>query len=274
MTRLLGIYREPECSPGRHARNDAVILRLVGHELERAGAEVTLATLAEARHRWNDASAIFSMCQGPEALSELADWADRGAVIVNDPTASRRTHRDQLCPLLGHDGLPFPRSVFAPTGDRIDLAELSRMLPGGVVWIKRAGVHATCVGDVVRVDGWDRAESALDQFRLRGLDAIVLQQHCPGDEVKFYGVGGRRFFWSFYSGEPAGYPFDLTALRKFAETAADLVGVAVYGGDAIIGPDGSISIIDLNDWPSFAPCREAAAVPIARCILEQAAHSS
>ena len=32
--------------------------------------------------------------------------------------------------------------------------------------------------------------------------------------------------------------------------------------------DGSIRIIDFNDWPSFAPCRAAAAPYIAKCVLQ------
>ncbi len=43
--------------------------------------------------------------------------------------------------------------------------------------------------------------------------------------------------------------------------------VKIYGGDCIVDPDGSIRIIDFNDWPSFAPCRKEAAPYIAKCVL-------
>ena len=36
----------------------------------------------------------------------------------------------------------------------------------------------------------------------------------------------------------------------------------MYGGDAIVTSDGDFYIIDFNDWPSFASCREAAAEAI------------
>ena len=42
---FLGIYREPEFSPGRHLANDAKILRLVAQALERERVSVKLATL-------------------------------------------------------------------------------------------------------------------------------------------------------------------------------------------------------------------------------------
>ena len=43
--------------------------------------------------------------------------------------------------------------------------------------------------------------------------------------------------------------------------------VKIYGGDCIIDADGSMQIIDFNDWPSFAPCRNEAAPYIAKCVL-------
>ena len=41
----------------------------------------------------------------------------------------------------------------------------------------------------------------------------------------------------------------------------------IYGGDCIVSPDGEIRIIDFNDWPSFAPCREEAGPQIAKAII-------
>ena len=42
-----------------------------------------------------------------------------------------------------------------------------------------------------------------------------------------------------------------------------MLNVPVYGGDCVVSEDGSIRIIDFNDWPSFAPCREEAGFYIA-----------
>ena len=43
----------------------------------------------------------------------------------------------------------------------------------------------------------------------------------------------------------------------------------VYGGDAIVGPDGVARLIDLNDWPSFSSCRAVAAEAIALMIMNK-----
>ena len=37
----------------------------------------------------------------------------------------------------------------------------------------------------------------------------------------------------------------------------------IYGGDAVIRPDGRFFLIDFNDWPSFGSCTQAAAEAIA-----------
>jgi hypothetical protein len=268
---FLGIYREPEYSPGRHLSNDAKILRLVSQALERDGATVQLATLEEARDLRKKADVIFTMCQGPAALAELGEWKKKGALIVNDPEASRRTYRDSLCSAGREKELGFPHSEFLPTDATAPLLENYRIWFAGESrggWIKRADVHATQAGDVVRVERWQDLNSALWRFRSRGMKQAVFQRHCEGDEVKFYAVDGKRLFWPYYPKECEGYPFEESALRTLADRAAQTLGLTIYGGDAIIAPDGKITLIDLNDWPSFAPCRGAAASAIAKFIKD------
>ncbi|MEG1267292.1 MAG: hypothetical protein RSE19_12525, partial [Myroides sp.] len=45
------------------------------------------------------------------------------------------------------------------------------------------------------------------------------------------------------------------------------LGIEIYGGDCIIDDQGNARIIDFNDFPSFAPCREIAALYIAKKII-------
>jgi hypothetical protein len=50
------------------------------------------------------------------------------------------------------------------------------------------------------------------------------------------------------------------------------VGLEVFGGDvAFPEPDAPV-LIDLNDWPSFAPVRDAAAAAIAAYIDQKASN--
>lgn len=266
---FLGIYREPDYSPGRHLSNDAKILRLVGRALERYGAQVRLATLDEARPIRGQAELIFSMCQGPAAVAEMLEWKKEGRFILNDPIASRKTYRNYICAPEHQQELGFPKSQLLDTD--LPAAELDRCEPyftGAGGWLKRADVHATQTGDVVRVASRENLQNALQLFKARGLNQAILQEHCEGDEVKFYAVRGNRLFWPFYPRESEGHPFEEKVLSTMASLAAESIDLGIYGGDAIVRADGRITLIDLNDWPSFAPCRGAAASAIALYLKE------
>src|SRR5436190_1811273 len=81
-------------------------------------------------------------------------------------------------------------------------------------------------------------------------------------EIKFYAVGPERFFHWLGADEAAGR----LPRRDFqvpATAAGTSVALEVFGGDIVIRGDGRIVLIDLNDWPSFAPCPDAGARAIA-----------
>jgi glutathione synthase/RimK-type ligase-like ATP-grasp enzyme len=90
--------------------------------------------------------------------------------------------------------------------------------------------------------------------------------------VKFYGVRETDLFHWYYLNGVRKTPFAAGKLREIASAAADILGPYVYGGDAIIGVDGSITVIDINDWPSFAPVREEASRAIAGLVFRKAQH--
>jgi hypothetical protein len=265
---FLGIYREPEFSPGRHLSNDAKILRLVGQALERYGVTVRLASLDEARPLRRQTDLIFSMCQGPRAVAEMADWQNEGRLILNNPEGSRRTYRNHLCSSELQSILSFPQSAFLSTDATQRLDAYAAFFRDAGAWLKRADVHATQTGDVIRVLNLTDLALALDSFRKRGLTQAVLQAHCEGDEVKFYAVRGGRLFWPFYPRDCEGFPFEEKVLATMAAIAAETLDLSIFGGDAIISPEGKITLIDVNDWPSFAPCRGAAASAIALYLKE------
>ena len=152
---FLGIYREPDYSPGRHLSNDAKILRLVGRALERYGARVQLATLDEARPLRTQADLIFSMCQGPAGVAEMEAWKKEGLLILNDPLASRRTYRNYICATAHQKELGFPQSAFLSTSPDQKLEAFETFFTDAGGWLKRADVHATEKGDVVRITSRD-----------------------------------------------------------------------------------------------------------------------
>jgi hypothetical protein len=261
VTRLLGIYREPEYSPGRHSSNDTWLLEAVAEALRIEGASVDLAPLDRAAARRGGAALIFSMCQGRAALDTLARWVRDGATIVNSPRAARNTHRDCLPALMIEAGVPFPETRLVDTRSP-DLDDLELDLGAGL-WLKRGDIHASVASDVQHIDSRNALVSGLADFIARGVDSAALQVHRAGDEIKFYGVADGSFFHWCYQRDAHGYRFDPALLVSIAQRAASAAGVDIFGGDVIVSPSGELTLIDLNDWPSFAPCRDAAAGAIA-----------
>lgn len=261
MTRLIGLYREKENSPGRHQSNDALLLEAVGERLRARRCDVELTTID--RRQRPDRALIFSMCQGRAALERLLEWERGGARIINSPRAALNTYRDRLPQLMARAGVPFPETELISTSGR-------QARRAGGFWLKRGDVHASVSRDVQWIDSAEALDAGCADFRARGIAAAAVQAHRPGDEIKFYGVTGGRFFHWFYSGEAQAYPFDRAALARIAARAAHAAGLDIFGGDVIVAPTGELTLIDLNDWPSFAPCREAAAEAIADYLARRA----
>ena len=208
---------------------------------------------------------VFSMYQGRSALQNLAEWEREGVRVINSPRAALNTHRDRLPSLMVEAEVAFPQTHLVGTLGTVDLHTLD--LEGGI-WLKRGDVHASVTADVQWVDSRERLDAGLADFSRRGIDTAAVQAHRAGDEIKFYGVAGGFFYW-FYSGEARKYPFDFAQLETLARRAASAAGLDIFGGDVIVSPSGELTLIDLNDWPSFAPCRERAAYAIADFITKR-----
>jgi glutathione synthase/RimK-type ligase-like ATP-grasp enzyme len=264
VTRIAGIYREPECSPGRHLSNDALLLEQIGRELRARGADVTLIDADEALARRPHAALIFSMCQSPRALSALHEWERDGAQIVNSPASALNTYRDHLPSLLAAADVPYPvtrvleTALTSPDDEPLD----------GPHWLKRGDVHASISADVQRITSRDDLRRGIADFRARGIRRAALQEHRAGAEIKFYGVSGGFFHW-FYTGDASDRPVSTPALQRLGDRAAQAAGLDVYGGDIIVEASGALTLIDLNDWPSFAPCRDAASEAIADFLMRR-----
>jgi hypothetical protein len=269
MSTFLGIYREPNCSPGRHRLNDATILELVAASLEAGGHTVSLTPAEQAPRFAKSASVVFSMSRSPRALALLDQWAREGRIVVNRPGAVLATARSHLVRrTLGTVSLPVSHVV--PTA-RAMRPQMAAALSGDW-WVKGGDLYASRREDVQRVTTAAALEQTLDDFAARGLESAVLQQHVRGREIKFYAVGGSGFFYWLDTDDPTAHGTSAEPFQRAAILAGTTLSLEVFGGDLVIGDDGRATLIDLNDWPSFAPCRDAAAAAIAH-YLEQRARS-
>ena len=133
--------------------------------------------------------------------------------------------------------------------------------------------------DVVFCPDKVTVEQTIRYFALRGIADVVVSAHVEGDLIKFYGVGD-NFFWHFYptdnghskfgdekrNGVAHHFDFNLSELRAATVQLARLTNIDVYGGDCIVDREGRFFIIEFNDWPSFAPCKEHAADAISQLV--------
>jgi hypothetical protein len=151
-------------------------------------------------------------------------------------------------------------------------------------WIKRGDAAAQSKGDVQFAATQAELELKKAEFAKRGIHSYTISAHVSGDLIKFYGVAGTGFFRYYYptddgeskfgdeqrNGAAHHYPFDATELQHSVDTLAEAVGIKVYGGDCIVDVEGRYYVIDFNDWPSFAPCRNESAPHIAKAVLARA----
>lgn len=259
MTVLL-VHRAHRFSPNCVER-DAALLRAIGEALEAKGCRVehmeeTQLTVDVLRHA---PSRIVSMARSKSAVTLLRDWdMQDGHKVWNAPQAvlDNTRARQTLCFMEAHIPLPPSEITNHP-------CETSLNFP---LWVKTGGGDAEAEADVRYFA--TRAELLLAD--ISDVTPYVVSEHVEGDLVKFYGIAGTPFFFTYYptvgksgfskfgleahNGLPQEYAYDAEALHRLATKAASVSGFTLYGGDCIIRPDGTFALIDFNDFPSFAPC--------------------
>lgn len=275
------MYRRPSYSPLQHRSNDTAILADTAAELARHGWRVTNTSEEEVeKGRLPPGALYLNMCQGSLASEQLMPLEADGALVVNRPTSVLNCHRHRLVKRMADSSLSFPRTLVqassAPPPSPEQLRELAA--DGRKIWVKRGDVHAERREDVVAAAA-DEVGATLAAFTERGIAWVALQQHVPGPVVKFYAVTDGRFFRWY--GADAGFgkerpEIDEDRLKALAFDAAALLGLEVFGGDVAFPKANRPVLIDINDWPSFAPFRAEAARAIAEYIqdrIENRTHS-
>jgi hypothetical protein len=256
MPTIVGVFREREFSPGR-VDDDAAILEATAASLTTRGFEVRLGGIEVAATP--RPAAILAMCQSEAALARL-EQRGAAAPVVNTPRAIRNCHRTETVRLLATAAVAFPPTRIVATDEAVE---------AGPCWVKRADVHAMAAEDVAFAADRTAVHAALAGLAARGVPRAALQEHVAGTVVKFYGIADGRFFRCYTtSAEP---PADLAVLWRAAAAAARALGLEIFGGDLVVTPTGRPVVIDVNDWPSFARCRDEAADAIASYVQDRVA---
>lgn len=251
MRKILCLYRATEFSPNMSDK-DKAILDCVAGKLSAKGYEVTCVDEADiATISIKDFCLILSMARSEQALNVLSSVE---IPVINTPESVRiASNRKSI--LVSDEPNKFP------------------------LWVKKANGYSMTKDDVVYVENQKELQETISKFAERGVNDLFYSSHIEGDLVKFYCVRGTDFFswnysassfskfgWEDRSSSPHHYLFSVEELRNKAETLAQKAGLEVFGGDCVVSDDGTLHIIDVNDWPSFSNCRIDAATAIVNIV--------
>ena len=277
--KIAGVMRAGAYSPN-HIGNDAAIFNAVADQLRKRGCEVRIYSEEQFQGADLEEDIILNMCQERASIEKLQAIEENGRLVINSGFGIENCTRERMTRMLLGNGIPYPESLIVNTNEDVR-PELEKAGFNGC-WIKRGDFHAMHKEDVSYCRHPQEAQEVLHEYFYRGIKRAVINRHLVGDLIKFYGVSGQPFFYWFYpfdeghskygyeavNGKSQGIEFSEEYLREICQKASDIMDVKIYGGDCIVDADGSIRIIDFNDWPSFAPCRDMAAPFISKCVLK------
>jgi len=267
---LLGISRDKDYSEGRVDADAAIfwsVCRLLGQQ---PGANVAILPenrfAAEGIPSGSVPDAVFHMTRSAAALDILETIEVKGIPVINSASAVRNCNRLCMDRMLHDAGVPVPRGIAA------DDLHLWSHYP---CWLKsRRVAFAEDMAELQAMTGSMEPEDLNDS---------IVQEHVRGAVIKFYGVGER--FWCRQitrvdqgkfglelHNDLRPVEFDADAVSDIGRRAAEVAGLDVYGGDAVLTGYSDIQVIDLNDWPSFSWCADEAAPEIVKLILQRILH--
>lgn len=275
--RIAGVMRSGVFSPN-HIGNDATIFNLVMDQLRKRGFLIDVYTEEQFATADITQPVVVAMCREPRNIERCQRLEDEGRIVVNSGYGIENCARGRMARIFEVGALPFPETYVVDTDEVVK----DRLVRAGFsgCWVKRADIHTQHREDVSFARHPQEAQEIVQEFFLRGIKTAIISRNAEGRLIKVYGVAGSSFFrWidPFDAGYPriampaeakAAMEVDTEALNRLCLRAAELLDVKIYGADCMIAPDGKISMINFNDWPSFAPCRAEAASAIARSIVK------
>lgn len=266
---VMCVYRASCFSPNMEEK-DAAIMNCVADRLEQLGHVVYR---LQEEQLSEDVSfvpnKIYSMGRFDQTLCVLQQLEMKGVEVVNSPVGVRNCERKQFTQILMDEDVPFPTSRVFTTSDSISWD----LFP---CWLKKGEGYATVAEDVVYIQNEQELQNNIALMKCRGIQTAIVSQHLEGDLVKCYGVKDSPFFYWYYAsdghskfglekmnGKQHGYDFSESQLKAICHHAASVLGIDIYGVDCVVDKNGTIRIIDINDWPSFSCCKDQAAEMIA-----------
>lgn len=244
------IARATRYSPNSVGK-DAAILEAVRQRLTEAGCQCQEIVPEDQVTTVAYADAYVSMGRHQDTLNWLGEHERQWKPVINCTASVMICNQRSLLMSVLEDDVPVPPRTGSDG-----------------YWVKRAYGCRQSDDDVQYAPDRETADRLCEEMMARGIAHIDVRAHVVGDWLKFYGVSGTDFFYC-YLPESGKASVDEQQIRCLAATAAELTSLDVYGGDCVIRPDGTLVLVDLNDWPSFSPCRDEASRAIAERILQR-----
>lgn len=270
--KIAAISRNPADSP-HMKKNDEAILQSTAEMLRTMGAEVNILDEKDdfSGSRYN---AILHMSRTASTLEQLQKIPLQDTQVTNNIKSVQNCSRLTMMQILSNAGIRQPSYIVISTESNPPQITYP-------VWLKKADGWSAHPDDVCYIQNKTQLLETLTAYRNRNISKAVCCQHIEGDIIKFYGVKGGFFHYSYPNPEKTKFglekingntrhlPFDKNQLKQLAFSAAAAIGLEIFGGDGIITPQNNIYIIDLNDFPSFSCCRKEAAQAIANLIFSK-----
>ena len=284
MVKILGIHREMNIA--RKPGSDQRILNLTAEELKKMGYEVEVKTLKELRkedtadiilnmarsQEINDilfekelqannltvfimsekeqlcevgpkrADIILNMARGHEVNRVLFESESQGVFFINSPKSTIFvSNKKELHQKLSEAGVGTPETKAYKVAE-IKLEDIKEKSI-----LKAANRHSLYY--VVEVGEADSFDSAMEKYREKGIEEIIVQKFVEGRFVKYYAVGDMVFL-------PDGAENDLShevvkEIKRQIGLIEKVTGLSVLGGDLIVSGN-EVFIVDVNDFPSFS----------------------
>ena len=265
--KIAGILRAGEYSPN-HIGNDAAIMNNVAEQLRKRGCEVNIYSEEQFVAGAVKEHIILNMCRERRSIELLQQREDAGDLVINSGYGIENCIRERMARILMGSNIPYPDSLIVSTDEGVRDALVKAKIDR--CWIKRADSHTKHKEDVTCVRHAEEAQEVLQEYFLRGIKRAVISRHFEGAPVKFYGISGTNFFYWFFPHSCGHATPDSDfekRLKAICAKAADALDVKIYGGECAVSDSGELRIIDFNDWPSFAPCRNEGATQIAKYVI-------
>ena len=276
--KVAGIKRNTKFSPN-HIGNDRLIFNMVADHLREMDYDVVEFTEEEFMLQKGKAfKYVFNLARDKSTIKYLQKIEKEGATVINSGFGIEKCMREQMTKTLIQHKIPHPKSIIVDVNE--DPSRELEKMGSPAFWVKRGDSHTIHWEDVSYARNIAEVNSIIQEFGLRDIPNAVVNEHLVGDLVKFYGVANTDFFYWFYpfdlshskfgheaiNGVAHQFKFSVEELKKTCDRAGEVLDVLIYGGDCVVDAEGNFKIIDFNDWPSFAPCRDEAAPKIAECI--------